>query len=446
MKKTRKIIALVISMMVMMSMAMTVNAASITMNNNLPTGGSGAPTYTYYQILEAEGVDTSTTPATASYYVSGTTKKGILESTGLFNFTPAGSDRWNVTQSESDAETIASTLGALTEEQLNNFTHGTFTGTADGLTDGYYLIKSSLGTAYAVRTLGDVTVNEKNSYPDLTKTVNPATAEIGETVTYTLAVTIPTSAAGDIVLYDNIDNGLTMNTAISGISGGLTWQSDSSYNETGRTGYKVTIPAATVANNLGQTLNLTYTATVNAGAAVGTDLSNTGYLNYNGFNSNPSTANVKTFAFSLEKVDGSNHDTKLENVIFTLTNEVGNYYTADANPRFNSTAASVSTNSYGTISFVGLHAGTYTLTETSTNAGYNLLSTPITVTVDSNGAISASGCSVSGTTLTIENNKGTVLPSTGGIGTTIFYVVGLIAVLGAGIFLVTNKRMAKEDI
>ena len=44
----------------------------------------------------------------------------------------------------------------------------------------------------------------------------------------------------------------------------------------------------------------------------------------------------------------------------------------------------------------------------------------------------------------IENNSGTVLPSTGGIGTTIFYVVGSILVVAAGVLLITKKRMSRE--
>ena len=43
--------------------------------------------------------------------------------------------------------------------------------------------------------------------------------------------------------------------------------------------------------------------------------------------------------------------------------------------------------------------------------------------------------------VTIENNQGATLPSTGGIGTTIFYVLGAILAIGAGILLVTKKRM-----
>ena len=47
--------------------------------------------------------------------------------------------------------------------------------------------------------------------------------------------------------------------------------------------------------------------------------------------------------------------------------------------------------------------------------------------------------------LTIANNAGATLPETGGIGTTLFYVIGALLVVGAGVLLVTKKRMGKAD-
>ena len=109
---------------------------------------------------------------------------------------------------------------------------------------------------------------------------------------------------------------------------------------------------------------------------------------------------------------------------------------------------------------------TYTLTETATEAGYNLLSgtvslkptkaenttNAIKVTVAEASGISAGSTEADAVTLEltakqvnkVENNSGTVLPSTGGIGTTIFYVVGSILVVAAGVLLITKKRMSRE--
>lgn len=109
----------------------------------------------------------------------------------------------------------------------------------------------------------------------------------------------------------------------------------------------------------------------------------------------------------------------------------------------------------GVLRFDGLSAGTYTITELKAPNGYNLLQGPITVTIgftapnDQN-----SGCTWTVTApadaqvvdgrvqLEVENQAGGLLPSTGGIGTTIFYIVGGILVVGAAVLLITKKRMS----
>ena len=118
----------------------------------------------------------------------------------------------------------------------------------------------------------------------------------------------------------------------------------------------------------------------------------------------------------------------------------------------------------GIIKFEGLNEGEYTLTETIAPDGFNLLTDPLTIDIDwtdptatgasdaivaaggfSNGTNSSAGVTMDADgakyKITVVNNEGTQLPSTGGIGTTIFYVIGAILVLGAGILLVTRRRM-----
>lgn len=106
----------------------------------------------------------------------------------------------------------------------------------------------------------------------------------------------------------------------------------------------------------------------------------------------------------------------------------------------------------GKITFRGLGAGTYTLTETATPAGYNTIA-PITFTITFNKdtktfSSNNEQITVDGTTntffTTIVNNSGAELPSTGGVGTTIFYVLGGLLVVCAGVLLITKRRMNKE--
>lgn len=110
----------------------------------------------------------------------------------------------------------------------------------------------------------------------------------------------------------------------------------------------------------------------------------------------------------------------------------------------------------GVITFEGLGAGTYFITELKTLGGYNLLTAPITVKIDA--TLGTKSCTWTATVnnkaatfaddmvkLTVENNKGSVLPITGGIGTTIFYVIGGLLVCGAVVMAITKKKLSVED-
>ena len=186
---------------------------------------------------------------------------------------------------------------------------------------------------------------------------------------------------------------------------------------------------------------------------------------------------VKVFTFQLDvlKVDAADPAEKLSGAEFVLYRKidgVNSYLIIDGE---NGTAVSGGTvkswtmeetgattfvtDSNGKIDIDGLEEGTYYLKETEAPAGYNKLSTPIAfsisaiydgigaaqkvvdvaLTIDGN---TEHGVADSGTVSTsVKNSTGTLLPETGGIGTTIFYVVGGLLVVGAGVLLVTKKRM-----
>ena len=83
----------------------------------------------------------------------------------------------------------------------------------------------------------------------------------------------------------------------------------------------------------------------------------------------------------------------------------------------------------------GLAPGTYYLEETTVPNGYNKLAArvPFTVTKDATAAVE----------IEVKNESGAELPSTGGIGTTMFYIAGAVLVLGAGVLLVSRRRMSE---
>ncbi len=112
----------------------------------------------------------------------------------------------------------------------------------------------------------------------------------------------------------------------------------------------------------------------------------------------------------------------------------------------------------GMVYIEGLDTGTYYLYETKARDGYNPLNGPITVEIwatydESSGALLTHGTTYSygnnegseGTgVVNIQNNVGTILPGTGGMGTTIFYIVGIVLILGAAVVFVTKKRLEKK--
>lgn len=476
MKKMKKIFALLIAMVMVLGMSVTAMAATtVTIDPANPNSGSNDPTYTYYAMMKA-----SVNGDKVAYYVEtqalATALDGLSVTVGeggsaatydLFTVTKAsGADRWNVTinkkgtgESATDftGEEVAAALQTI---KSNAIATGTAENNAITLDyDAYLLIESSLGTKLVLDTVTTKIIKEKNTYPSVTKTDDTESAEIGKVVTYTVPVVIPeTVAEKAITLTDTITKGLTMNTAAT-VAGGVadpaytsaTWTKDPTASTDAAAVYTITIPANVVKANAGQTLTFTYTATVNENAVVKVAETNKVKLNYDNYTSvETKPAEVVTFGFDLLKIGDGNDENPLANVKFTLQNSANEYYTVPTDAesvdedRFVATKSEVSTDATGSISFAGLAQGVYTLTETETNTGYNLLSDPITVTIDAGGNATFSGdgaAALEGNKVKINNQSGTVLPSTGGIGTTIFYIIGAILVIGAGVVLVTRRRM-----
>ena len=208
-------------------------------------------------------------------------------------------------------------------------------------------------------------------------------------------------------------------------------------------------------------LDGTYTETAPTGTkyveiGVGTKDTTTGYIvNADGDYVVPTDKNDYVGATLYKLVKGTadkyaDVNTKYEKKTATETT----YVDADV-------SIELTTGADGKISFKDLGAGTYTLTETVTPAGFNTLE-PITIVIGFEGPDKVSdGTEKCTWTMTwngkdvtdngngifaqdVINNSGSLLPSTGGIGTTIFYVVGAILVIGAGVMLVVKKRMSRE--
>lgn len=138
----------------------------------------------------------------------------------------------------------------------------------------------------------------------------------------------------------------------------------------------------------------------------------------------------------------------------------------DQNTRKENIAAEGYVDSDGILHFAGLAAGTYTITEIKAPDGYNLLKAPINVTIGFEApkdAETSTDCTwtyewgygendnmvnadtVNTNQITVTNKAGNELPSTGGMGTKVFYVLGFILVAGAAVLLITKRRMSAEE-
>jgi fimbrial isopeptide formation D2 family protein/LPXTG-motif cell wall-anchored protein len=143
--------------------------------------------------------------------------------------------------------------------------------------------------------------------------------------------------------------------------------------------------------------------------------------------------------------------------------------TADKNEKITKTENVTYTGTVGTnglLTFAGLGEGTYTITEIKAPTGYNILKNAITVTIsytdptklgedctwnfkidrnDGTTAVEKNDTATGVYDLKVENNAGSTLPSTGGIGTRIFYGIGSVLLIGAAVLLITKRRMSAEN-
>ena len=253
--------------------------------------------------------------------------------------------------------------------------------------------------------------------------------------------------------------------------------------------FTLTIPYTTLskaAYTKGDAIVLTYNCTVNDSALTYDFENNTADLVYSKSpydTTTNKTPEKKTYVIDLnldvDKIDGSDSTKHLDGAEFKLYRMNGTtkeYYKWDTTDKkvtwvAEANADVFTTNDEGKLTqqVRGLDKGTYYLEETKAPTGYNRLKDPVEVVISvsedaagekvtysatyggedatmTNGEVNLTAATQSSgkqpvATGVIENNSGAELPSTGGIGTTIFYVIGAILVLGAGILLVTRRRM-----
>ena len=362
----------------------------------------------------------------------------------------------------------------------------------DDLALGYYLVESSTGALCSLTTTNNqVSIREKNGVPSVEKKVqedskaagaadeygDTNTADIGQTVHFKTTITAQAGAV-NYVLHDTMSEGLTFNADSVAVS----WTDISGANQgtvTASNDYTVTTPGTegtgqctfeikftkTFCDNLkaNDKLIVTYTATLNEKAAIGGTTGNTNEtkLTYgNDKETEKSTTTTKTFELPVFKYTEKNAGTKtgLAGAQFVLskdssdsatpiklvsietpTGKTGDYYRV-AKPD-ESGITEITTKVSGKFTIQGLDADTYYLHETKQPDGYNKLKESVKVEIDENGVITVGTDATVVNEVEVLNNTGSLLPSTGGRGTTILYVLGALLVLGSSVVLITKRRM-----
>lgn len=376
---------------------------------------------------------------------------------------------------------------------------------ATGLDLGYYFVTSSVGALCDLTTTNpNATVTEKNDIP-FDKTIDVHTVEVGQTVTFTLTAKVPDATAFEKFTYqmkDTMSEGLTfdgvnsisVSTVSKDVEEGSVLTTPgtnlTSYwtAETVGNGFTLNFDVKSMQDNgieVGTWIVVTYTATVNDGAIADIEENDAKLI----YSHNPSNSEDtkeredKEYVYSakLEINKDNKADQPLAGAEFVLYKKGGTDGNTNLYYRWNEAtvdkaehitwvedikdATHVTTeivgegeNAKAVAYFNGLKDGTYFLKETKAPEGYNPLPEDLSVTINGTPVLTedGTGVPVNGmdvketlqaaltTTQDVENDTGALMPETGGIGTTIFYTLGGLMVVAAGVLLVTKRRMQSK--
>lgn len=523
MKKTKKLFAMLLALIMAVALAVPAFAAgetyTITINND-----KDKHTYEAYQVFKgdlSEGVLSNIQWGTG---VNGEALLAALKDGDAFenafdNCTTAAQVAEVLADFEdnnSELDAFATVVGKHLGTVTGTSTDAGDTYTIGNLPAGYYFVKDSAAvtgtdaqTKFMLKLVQDTEVTPKSGTPTVDKQVHdePADAEAGasdgwgetadhainESFQFKLIAKIPNDANMNayehyyVNFVDTWSTGVTFEK-IDSVKVNETVLNEGQYTVTPAdpsSGTSMSISINDIIPHLGEgndlassTVTVIYSAHLNENAYVNNgsgstenentvklEFSNNPYWNGEGTPDKGETPEDTVWVFTYEvdntKVDGSNEDKPLAGAGFKLYSDKdceqeialiydetkGAYRPVKGEEQGEEMFSAEST---GIFNIIGLDAGTYYLKETTIPAGYNEMSpNPFVVTIKAtHEELTEETCNV---TLTedstmnneIVNNQGATLPETGGMGTTLFYAVGGVLVVGAGILLITKKRMEK---
>lgn len=487
----KKIMALALAAVMVLGMSAMTMAGSITITRDAKYDGTNGRTYTAYKVFDAvydslsgtntqadkepvytpEGAAVAYTMATNSPWLA-----AMQDSAQKWFDVKLAADGsvYVITLKDGVTESDAKDIAAFLKENIPaDATPITVTPSeAATVANGYYLLVASDGATNLTLVTTDVTIVEKNTYTTVKKETAETSYNVGDIITYTATVEVPADAklTDPIILHDTMSTVLDFKKDVAATMDGAAFTGFTTSYDSGAAAltddctFEVYIPVTNAI--LGKTIIFTYTAELTSAAAD----PDTGFVNKlfgekNDYKTVPDEPQVWTFDFDFSKTFVGSSDATLKAtfelrtdadddktaIAFIKGNGAGSYIKADSNDTGSTTIESANN---AAINVQGLKAGTYYLVELSTSTGYNLLDGPVAVVitdttdstatpvVPSHTVTVGGGTSTSDDPALIENKSGSVLPSTGGIGTTIFYALGAVLVLGAGILLVSKRRAA----
>lgn len=481
MKKASRILALLLALVLTLGLSVTAFATeaanpttgTITINNAVP-----GQTYTIYKILDLESYN----EADKAYAYKAASAWSEFINSAAVKDVYVNVDNGYVTWVENaDAAKFAKLAQAYAaENSIGKQGEVEATGTTvefKNLELGYYLVDSTLGTLCALNTTNpNMTINEKNAEPTNEKTVeedsHPGTyggendADIGQAVNFKSTITAQ-AGAQNYVFHDKMSDGLTFGEVTGITLNGTTVAAEGNYtvkaeNLTDGCTFEVEF-TQDFCDKLSakDQIVISYTATLNEKAVIGNEGNlNTSKISYGEegkSESTPSTTKTYTWSFDVLKYHMAGEEKKpLAGAKFTLSksedgaNSIALVKVTDnvyrvAKDGDKDTVTEITTDATGKFEIRGLDSDTYYLTETAAPSGYNKLAGPVKVVIGSDGKINVTENNPNGEgMIKVENKSGTELPSTGGMGTTIFYVLGGILAVGAVILLVTKKRVERS--
>ena len=471
----KKVFAIVLALTMILAVCAAFATEATGNKINISNAADGE-TYNAYKILDLsyQGEDDNGNPTAYTYTVNPAWANFFkadnpvvsavfaIDEQGYVTSGEPGETSWNATSNLSKFAEAAAKFAK--ENNLTAEASATANGTSVELSTGagYYLITSTLGSRAMIDTTpGDVEMTEKNDVDTIEKEVKEDStgnygttndAQIGDKIEFkTIAAITPRSV--NVKIHDTMSDGLTFNNDIKIYTdAAMTTELDSAkytIQATPDTGDTFTIQvddsfAAT--STATQDLYITYSATLN-NKAIASDISivevkNTTKVTFgdNGESTEASTT-TETHKFSIFKhakdstdnLAGAEFSLKKDGTALKLIKlDDTNYRIAEAGEA--GAVNTFTTVAAGDIVIWGVDADSdYALTEENPPEGYNKLSSDITVSVSAENTTRAD----------VENNSGTELPSTGGIGTTIFYVVGGLLVIGAAVILIARRKVSE---